>query len=151
MVPVDWAGEATTALVDTGGGQYTTAYGYQWWVTTSDGAPAYAALGSGGQVLEVVPSRDLVVVFQFVGAGGGLGRMLPLVDSQIAPAYKPDVRRPVEPDCSSSHRARSKRRQRPIGVHSSPPNPRHCAAKRAWGRRHCDASCGATVKSRGVA
>jgi CubicO group peptidase (beta-lactamase class C family) len=89
LVPEDWVGEATRAQVDTGGGQYTTEYGYQWWVTTSDGAPAYAALGSGGQVLEVVPSRDLVVVFQFDGAGGGLGRMLPVVDSLIAPAYKP--------------------------------------------------------------
>ena len=89
LVPEDWVSEATRAQVDTGGGQYTTAYGYQWWVTTSDGAPAYAALGSGGQVLEVVPSRDLVVVFQFDDAGEGLGRMLPVVDSLISPAYKP--------------------------------------------------------------
>ncbi len=87
LVPEDWVREATRAQVDTGGG-YSPEYGYQWWVTTADGAPAYAALGSGGQVLEVVPSRDLVVVFQFDGAAGGLGRMLPLVETLIAPAYK---------------------------------------------------------------
>jgi CubicO group peptidase (beta-lactamase class C family) len=88
VVPEDWIREATTAQVETGGG-YTPMYGYQWWVTTADGVPAYAALGSGGQVIAVVPSRGLVVVFQFDGAGGGLGRMLPIVDTLIAPAYQP--------------------------------------------------------------
>lgn len=88
VVPEAWVREATRAQVDTVDG-YTPSYGYQWWVTTADKDAAYAALGTGGQVLEVVPSRDLVVVFQFHGAGGGLGRMLPLVDTLIAPAYQP--------------------------------------------------------------
>jgi CubicO group peptidase (beta-lactamase class C family) len=88
VVPEDWVRQATSSQVDTSGG-YTTAYGYQWWITTADGAPAHAALGPGGQVLAVVPSRDLVVVFQFDGSDGGLGRMLPVVDTHIAPAYRP--------------------------------------------------------------
>lgn len=88
VVPEGWVREATSAQVDTGGG-YTTSYGYQWWVTTADGAPAYAALGTAGQVLAVVPDRDLVVVFQFAGRLGGLGRLLPVVDTVIAPAYRP--------------------------------------------------------------
>ena len=37
-------------------------YGYQWWVTEADEAPAYFAWGGGGQLLEVVPSLSLVVV-----------------------------------------------------------------------------------------
>ena len=37
-------------------------YGYEWWVTEADGEPAYQAMGFGGQVIEVVPNRDLVVV-----------------------------------------------------------------------------------------
>ena len=74
VVPEGWVREATGAQVDTGGG-YTTSYGYQWWVTTADGAPAYAALGTAGQVLAVVPDRDLVVVFQFAGRLGGLGQL----------------------------------------------------------------------------
>lgn len=88
VVPAGWVREATRAQVDTRDG-YTPSYGYQWWVTTADGDAAYAALGTGGQVLEVVPSRDLVVVFQFDGAGGGLGRLIPVVDTLIAPAYQP--------------------------------------------------------------
>ena len=38
-------------------------YGYQWWVTTAGGHPAYAAIGFGGQLIEVVPDKALVVVF----------------------------------------------------------------------------------------
>lgn len=88
VVPEDWVREATRAQVAAVDG-YTPSYGYQWWITTADGDAAYAALGTGGQVLEVVPNRDLVAVFQFDGSGGGLGRMLPVVDTLIAPAYRP--------------------------------------------------------------
>ena len=38
-------------------------YGYQWWVTTAGGHPAYAAMGFGGQLIEVVPDLRLVAVF----------------------------------------------------------------------------------------
>jgi CubicO group peptidase (beta-lactamase class C family) len=37
-------------------------YGYFWWTTTADGEPAYAAIGYGGQLIEVVPNRRLIVV-----------------------------------------------------------------------------------------
>jgi CubicO group peptidase (beta-lactamase class C family) len=37
-------------------------YGYLWWVGTADGSPAYMAEGHGGQLIEVVPDRELVVV-----------------------------------------------------------------------------------------
>ena len=39
-------------------------YGFQQWVTTSDGHEAFAALGAAGQMVEVVPDLDLVVVVQ---------------------------------------------------------------------------------------
>jgi CubicO group peptidase (beta-lactamase class C family) len=39
-------------------------YGYQWWVTTvGKGHAAFAAIGFGGQLIEVVPSLKLVAVF----------------------------------------------------------------------------------------
>ena len=38
------------------------AYGYLWWVTDVGGDPAYFAFGLGGQMIAVVPDRDLVVV-----------------------------------------------------------------------------------------
>ena len=37
-------------------------YGYQWWVTQERGHPAYAAMGFGGQLVEVVPDLRLIVV-----------------------------------------------------------------------------------------
>jgi CubicO group peptidase (beta-lactamase class C family) len=37
-------------------------YGYQWWVTSQAGHPSYLALGYGGQLIQVVPDLDLVVV-----------------------------------------------------------------------------------------
>lgn len=37
-------------------------YGYLWWALEFDGEPAYAALGHGGQILLVVPGRELVTV-----------------------------------------------------------------------------------------
>jgi CubicO group peptidase (beta-lactamase class C family) len=37
-------------------------YGYQWWVTSQAGHPSFRAVGYGGQLLQVVPDLDLVVV-----------------------------------------------------------------------------------------
>jgi len=62
-------------------------YGYQWWVTTVDGHPAYAAMGSGGQLIEVVPDLGLVAVVASTDAVGAAGAQvyLDLVSSYIAP------------------------------------------------------------------
>jgi CubicO group peptidase (beta-lactamase class C family) len=37
-------------------------YGYQWWVTSQAGHPSFRAVGYGGQLIQVVPDLDLVVV-----------------------------------------------------------------------------------------
>jgi CubicO group peptidase (beta-lactamase class C family) len=37
-------------------------YGYQWWVASEHGHPSFVAHGFGGQVVQVVPDLDLVVV-----------------------------------------------------------------------------------------
>jgi CubicO group peptidase (beta-lactamase class C family) len=37
-------------------------YGYQWWVSSQGGHPSFRAVGYGGQLIEVVPDLDLVVV-----------------------------------------------------------------------------------------
>jgi CubicO group peptidase (beta-lactamase class C family) len=60
VIPAAWVREATTSKVvanDT-----TGEYGYQWWVTKILGDPAYLAFGSGGQMVMVIPSRQMVVV-----------------------------------------------------------------------------------------
>jgi CubicO group peptidase (beta-lactamase class C family) len=43
------------------GGFGGTGYGYQWWVTSAGDHPAFAAVGTGGQLVEVVPDLGLVV------------------------------------------------------------------------------------------
>jgi CubicO group peptidase (beta-lactamase class C family) len=57
IVPVKWMKQATGSRVETG--QYLApGYGYQFWVTQAHGHAAFAALGYGGQVVEVVPELD---------------------------------------------------------------------------------------------
>jgi CubicO group peptidase (beta-lactamase class C family) len=60
VVPADWVAASTTRQADVA----TSAedYGYQWWVTDVDDDAAYLARGYGGQLIAVVPERDLVVV-----------------------------------------------------------------------------------------
>jgi CubicO group peptidase (beta-lactamase class C family) len=38
-----------------------TGYGCLWWVTTADRTAAFFALGFGGQLIEVMPQRHLVI------------------------------------------------------------------------------------------
>jgi CubicO group peptidase (beta-lactamase class C family) len=92
LVPAAWVREATRQQVDDrlGGG-----YGYEWWVTEADGAPAFYAAGFGGQLIEVVPDRDLVVVVQTeinpLGDGSeGLdtSKLAFMVSDVIAPAAR---------------------------------------------------------------
>lgn len=61
ILPAAWTRDATTAHVPAADGA-TPSYGYQWWVGTAAGDPAYLAWGFGGQLIEVVPRRHLVVV-----------------------------------------------------------------------------------------
>ena len=88
LVSAAWVAESTRSHVDT---QSTPEqYGYQWWVTTADGHAAYAAMGYGGQLVEVVPDLGLVAVIASTAAPGAAGPevYLDLVSSYIAPAIK---------------------------------------------------------------
>jgi CubicO group peptidase (beta-lactamase class C family) len=40
----------------------TESYGYQWWVTSQARHPSFRAGGYGGQLIQVIPDLDLVVV-----------------------------------------------------------------------------------------
>jgi CubicO group peptidase (beta-lactamase class C family) len=60
LLSASWVREATRAQVETALGQ-TPGYGYQWWTCTAADHAAYAAVGYGGQLVEVVPDLRLVV------------------------------------------------------------------------------------------
>lgn len=96
ILPRAWVRDATTAQVATGSGGAAEAYGYQWWVTTAAGDPAFFALGYGGQLIAVVPRRQLVIAVstEFTlndpSSSGIPGSLLTnLVDSVVAPAVQP--------------------------------------------------------------
>jgi CubicO group peptidase (beta-lactamase class C family) len=55
VVPASWIEEATTPANDGD-------YGYLWWKLGVAGESGFAALGSGGQIIVVVPERRLIVV-----------------------------------------------------------------------------------------
>ena len=88
VVSEDWVRQATAA--DAPGRSESEEYGYLWWIGTADGSPAYFAGGFGGQLIEVVPDRDLVVVVSTAvgdGASGtSISRLTDMVDEVIAPA-----------------------------------------------------------------
>lgn len=60
VVAADWVASATTAHVTKTNG-FGDGYGYQWWVGEVGGHATYAAIGSGGQLIQVVPDIGLVV------------------------------------------------------------------------------------------
>ncbi|MFZ0715120.1 serine hydrolase domain-containing protein, partial [Mycobacterium sp.] len=68
VVPAAWVQQATTAHVADADSLpranefQPMNYGYLWWLTTVDHTTAYFALGYGGQLIEIVPSRQLLIV-----------------------------------------------------------------------------------------
>ncbi len=62
VVPASWVAEATSAGTPAGDVNRDAEYGYHWWITTAGDVPAYAAVGYGGQLVEVIPSLRTVVV-----------------------------------------------------------------------------------------
>lgn len=62
VVPADWVDQATSQQVAADGPGENSGYGYQWWTGTVDGDKAFWASGYGGQLIHVVPDRNLVVV-----------------------------------------------------------------------------------------
>ncbi len=60
IISEEWINESTTTQFDNSN---RADYGYQWWVRSFGGHPAYFAQGHGCQFIFVVPDLDLVVTF----------------------------------------------------------------------------------------
>jgi CubicO group peptidase (beta-lactamase class C family) len=80
LVPADWIQQATAADAPNG-------YGYFWWIHPVQGQHGYAAIGGGGQVILVAPSRRLIVVAssRVVGPDAGGDAILRLVELAVVP------------------------------------------------------------------
>lgn len=61
VVPAGYVRASTQSQVATGD-PHATGYRYQWWTMSEQGHHAFAALGLGGQLVEVISDLDLVVV-----------------------------------------------------------------------------------------
>lgn len=79
LVPADYVAAATRPAA---GGMY----GYHWWVDEQAGHASFYASGFGGQIVEVVPDLDLVVVVVSSGLGGTGSRSL--VADTVVPALE---------------------------------------------------------------
>ncbi len=65
LVPADYLTRATTPQVPVGSVRGTDyGYSYGFWTSTPGGHRAFSAHGGGGQLVQVVPDLDLVVVIQ---------------------------------------------------------------------------------------
>lgn len=85
LLPEGWVREATSRHVTgVGGGRWD--YGYQWWITSRDGIDIWAGRGFGGQLLLVIPSRDIVAVVNAWNVFGGDARGVfePLIEALLA-------------------------------------------------------------------
>jgi CubicO group peptidase (beta-lactamase class C family) len=95
IVSATWIREATEKRAETGDTQ-APGYGYQFWITTANGHPAYAARGFAGQLIEVVPELHLVVAVQSTSptsidapvepGTAESGEYISLINTVIAPA-----------------------------------------------------------------
>jgi CubicO group peptidase (beta-lactamase class C family) len=80
LVSRAWLDDATSTQVPVED-EERTGFGYLWWTDQLDGAHAAVSVGWGGQLLVVVPSRDLVVVT--VGRSVGADDLLNVVEDAI--------------------------------------------------------------------
>jgi CubicO group peptidase (beta-lactamase class C family) len=77
LVPRAYVQDATRAHSRAGPPVSAADYGYLWWITRPPGEPAaYFAAGSGGQLIYVVPTLDLVVAVAGNASGAGGRRFI---------------------------------------------------------------------------
>jgi CubicO group peptidase (beta-lactamase class C family) len=89
IVSSDWVRRATAAQAPTSDSGPAEGYGYQWWATTVQDRPAFAAVGFGGQLVEVVPDLRLVVAVSSDIPEGTLldaATLMTMVSTVVAPS-----------------------------------------------------------------
>ena len=90
LVPAGFIAAMTKPQIDTG--EPGWGYGYGMWLVKADGHDAFGAMGSGGQMIEVVPDLRLIVVVASDAATAQKTEpdyYAQLVDTTLAPALAP--------------------------------------------------------------
>jgi CubicO group peptidase (beta-lactamase class C family) len=83
VVPADYVAASTRPQSDPSQGSED--YGYHWWVTNETGHDSFRAEGFGGQLIQVIPDLDLVVVITS-NADQARSNAAELVGAVIVPA-----------------------------------------------------------------
>jgi CubicO group peptidase (beta-lactamase class C family) len=93
VVPRSWVEESTSPVAT--GGTYGD-YGYQWWVSEFEGERMVLAAGFRGQLIAILPDRELVVVVAsrndladpaFAAKAFDTGQAITMVETAIAPHF----------------------------------------------------------------
>jgi CubicO group peptidase (beta-lactamase class C family) len=89
ILPEGWVRKATSRHATAVNPSWD--YGYQWWITTRSSVEVWAGRGFGGQLLLVIPSRDVVGVVQAWNVFGGRPRNVfgPFADALISSELPP--------------------------------------------------------------
>ena len=93
ILPAGWVARATTRHAKAVAPGWD--YGYQWWITSRGGVDVWAGRGFGGQLLLVIPSRDLVAVMLAWNVFGDRVRNLqqPFIDALVSRLRRDTPRR----------------------------------------------------------
>jgi CubicO group peptidase (beta-lactamase class C family) len=85
LLPAGWVNDATTRHVRSVAGGWD--YGYQWWIRSVSGVDVWAGRGFGGQLLLIIPSRNIVAVVNAWNIFGTPARNIqtPLLEALITP------------------------------------------------------------------
>jgi CubicO group peptidase (beta-lactamase class C family) len=63
IISEGWIHESTSTKIATGNAiPFGANYGYLWWVDETEGKKYYMAMGYGGQFIQVIPEKNLVIV-----------------------------------------------------------------------------------------
>ena len=83
ILPEGWVKDATSRHVKSVAPNWD--YGYQWWLTSHGGVDVWAGRGFGGQMLLVIPARDIVAVVNSWNVFGNKARGIqgPLLDALL--------------------------------------------------------------------
>ncbi|MCP4578614.1 MAG: serine hydrolase, partial [Deltaproteobacteria bacterium] len=91
VVPSAWVGESGNEYILTDEAWF--GYGYQWWI--SDSVPyMYMAIGAFGQLIAVIPEKNMVIVL----TGDGDGTQVSVLWEFIFPATESSLPLPANPD-----------------------------------------------------
>ncbi len=84
IVSREWVENSVKVQIKTGG---EDDYGYGWWVMSGDFGNEYAAIGRGGQRIQVIPTLNLMIVT--TGGGFETDEIMPFLEPVLVDPSKP--------------------------------------------------------------